>query len=292
MLKCYWGVIMLDEYKDKQKLFFDYISKSVSLGKISHAYFIETNGVSYAKDLAISLAKYFLDTDVVVSDQIDQGNYPEVKIIDSGLEIKKEEILSLQEAFSVKPIYGKYMIYIICDATLLNNSSCNTLLKFLEEPNPHIIAILMAENVNLVKDTIISRCQILSLVGDALSFSNFEKRFEKFSLESALDFYSCLEEDSNLLFANNEIYSFKEDLKLLLETGLYLYSDVLHFLNGNEDIFFASIASEIEKIASKNTKDDIIRKIDVIASFMKNVKYNVNRDLFIDNFVITLGGAK
>ena len=39
------------------------LENSINNNKISHAYLIETNGVSYGYDLAISLAKFFLCID-------------------------------------------------------------------------------------------------------------------------------------------------------------------------------------------------------------------------------------
>ena len=51
---------MLDKYKDSQKVFYDYFMHSNSVGHISHAYMIESNGVSYAFNLALDLAKFFL----------------------------------------------------------------------------------------------------------------------------------------------------------------------------------------------------------------------------------------
>ena len=42
-------------------------------------------------------------------------------------------------------------------------SSANTILKFLEEPAPNIVAILLTKNIYQVLETIVSRCQIISL---------------------------------------------------------------------------------------------------------------------------------
>ena len=56
-----WEVIdVLEEYKESQSIFYNYIVNSVNNDCISHAYLIETNGVSYGLNLAVSLAKFFL----------------------------------------------------------------------------------------------------------------------------------------------------------------------------------------------------------------------------------------
>ena len=54
-------------------------------------------------------------------------------------------------------------IYIIKDCDKMNKQASNSLLKFLEEPVPGIIAILMTNHIGKLLDTIISRCQLIRL---------------------------------------------------------------------------------------------------------------------------------
>ena len=78
---------------------------------------------------------------------VETNNYPDLKIIETNnLQYKKEEIKNLQKEFKTKPIYGKYKIYIIKECEKLTENISNTILKFLEEPEEGIIAILMVEN--------------------------------------------------------------------------------------------------------------------------------------------------
>ena len=53
------------------------------------------------------------------------------------------------------------LLFIIYNAEKLNTSSANTILKFLEEPEENIIAVLTTDNRYQVLDTILSRCQNL-----------------------------------------------------------------------------------------------------------------------------------
>lgn len=62
-----------------------------------------------------------------------------------------------------KSINSGKQFYIIEYAENLNSSSANALLKFLEEPDDEIIAILVTKNINKVISTIVSRCQIVNL---------------------------------------------------------------------------------------------------------------------------------
>ena len=89
--------------------------------------------MSFVKDMICN------DADKNIKDnickQIDNDEYIELKIINpQGLQIKKEEMMNLQEEFKSKPIEGKKKVYIINNAEKFNSSSANTILKFLEEP--------------------------------------------------------------------------------------------------------------------------------------------------------------
>ena len=56
---------------------------------------------------------------------LNNGSYPDLKIIDLNSKvIKKEEILKLEEEFLVKPLLGKYKVYIIfnCENCLRKSS--------------------------------------------------------------------------------------------------------------------------------------------------------------------------
>ena len=44
---------MLEDYKEKQPLFYNQVSKIIKSDKISHAYLIETNDCPYGFDIAI-----------------------------------------------------------------------------------------------------------------------------------------------------------------------------------------------------------------------------------------------
>ena len=68
---------MLSKYKDSQKMFYDYFLKSNESEHLSHAYLIETNGVSYSYSLALDLAKFLLCNGVYdekICDLVDSGN--------------------------------------------------------------------------------------------------------------------------------------------------------------------------------------------------------------------------
>jgi len=83
------------------------------------------------------------------------------KITKSGSEIIKiSQIRNIKTFLSQKSINSEKKIILIINAHLLNEAASNCLLKTLEEPSNGIF-ILLTSKLNLLLDTIISRCQIV-----------------------------------------------------------------------------------------------------------------------------------
>ena len=90
---------MLEDYKEKQPLFYNQVSKIIKSDKISHAYLIETNDCPYGFDIAMSLSKSFLCqkknnspcSSCNICLNIDTNNYPDLKIIEADSKIIKKE---------------------------------------------------------------------------------------------------------------------------------------------------------------------------------------------------------
>ncbi len=288
---------MLESYKLKQESFYKFVTKVKENNKISHAYLIETNGVSYGFDLACDMARYFLaDFSVAKDYEFD------LVVIDNVVdEIKKEQVIQLQKQFMTKPIYGKYKIYIVKDASLLNKSSSNAILKFLEEPEEGIIAILLVNNINNVMETIVSRCQIISLIPESNNVKNLfipycnnnfeiDEFYEKKMVE-IVNFYEKLEQLGTKMIVYKNNYFDLDYLSLFLQVGVHFYFDILMMLLGQDNFYISDFLVIKNNIMKNNNIDDIISKIDILNQFILNVNYNVNKDLFVDNFIITFSGG-
>ncbi len=303
---------MLVDYKLKEEIVYNYFINSVHNNKISHAYLIEDNGNQLESyNFIISIIKYLLCSNNNVEKEncgncnicslINELNYPELKIIEpDGINIKKEQMLDLQNAFSTKPIYGKYRICIIKSSEKLNSSSANSILKFLEEPTENVIIFLMANYKYKVIPTIVSRCQVLKLnllnnKVNSLS-SNIKNNYfsdEKEYIEYVKKIISLIKEFEIIKYevlANKEIYNYKDNLKLFLDVMILIYNDML---NKNEYInIYDGYCEEISNICSSINQDDIIKRINVLILFSNNEKYNVNKELFIDNLFISMVEGK
>jgi len=108
------------------------------------------------------------------------GNSDLEKIIKTGSEIIKiAQIRNIKTFLGQKSINSDKKIVLIIDAHLLNEAASNCLLKTLEEPSNGIF-ILLTSKLNLLLDTIISRCQIVR-------FRSFSSKQIKSILKEYLD---------------------------------------------------------------------------------------------------------
>ena len=136
------------------------------------------------------------------------------KTIKSGSEIIKiSQIRNIKTFLGQKSINSEKKIVLIIDAHLLNEAASNCLLKTLEEPSNGIF-ILLTSKLNLLLDTIISRCQIIRF----RSFSSkqiksiFEDYLEtsKLKINTKLKFEDLINSANgspNKLLNNIEIWS-------------------------------------------------------------------------------------
>lgn len=92
------------------------------------------------------------------------GELPAEKTDNKPFSIRKENILNLQDTFSKTAENEKgNQVYILEQYENANPSASNSLLKFLEEPQPGLIGILCTNEISRVLPTIVSRTQTIAL---------------------------------------------------------------------------------------------------------------------------------
>jgi len=326
-MNLFGGVSVLDDFKIEQSVIYKMLINSVKNNKCSHAYLIESNGYSKTLDLALAFAKYILCPNSFTNcnncencnqcKNIDKNEFLELKVIEAeGQWIKKNQLEELQYNFSKKSILGNKKVYIINGAEKLNVSSSNSLLKFLEEPEDGIIAILITNNIYQLLDTIISRCQILKLnkvdknnvenilnrLGNNLfnnkidieNYINNEENVTK--LEKIIEFIKYYEDNhmNTLIYINklwNQYFNEKQEINNAMNILVLFYKDVLNMKIGNEINVFKEYVKEIEYVAQKNEIDAIISKINVIMNLKEKIKFNINNSLLMDKLLIELEGC-
>lgn len=299
---------MLDEFMNEQKVAHRILTNSIIKNKCSHAYLIETNGYLKKIELAKAFAKYLLCPNNYSNNQrcvnctqcenIDKNIFGELKIIEpDGMWIKKEQLLELQEEFKMKSVLANKKVYIITDATKLNPSSSNSILKFLEEPSDNIVAILLADNIHQLLDTIVSRCQVITLNKILQTENKLESllsvNIENLDLvkETSVNFINEIEKQkektilyTKKLFHNN--IQDKNELIVSFEIMILYYKDAINEkLNRNLELF------DNVNMLTNNDIEELNRKIKVITNLKNKIYVNANTNLLVDKLILELGGT-
>lgn len=302
---------MFSEYKEKQKIGYKTLINAVNSNKISHAYLIETNkyieSFDFVKKFAIEILKKNCYENIDVETLVENNNYPDLKIIETdNLQYRKDEIRNLQKEFKTKPIYGKYKIYIIKECEKLTENISNTILKFLEEPEEGIIAILMVENEYQLLTTITSRCQIISLKNimkeekDIITFyekNNYKMQNEeniKEEIDKIMKFIIAIEKykKNAIIYEKkflDELLNSKEQVLKVLNILKLFYVETLNLKFQIQLSYLNEYKNFIEKINSVNSEKKLIHKIQTLMKLEKQIYYNVNINLFIDKLLLELG---
>lgn len=276
----------MNEYDDLKKLFNAITTKK----KVGHAFLFNVDD-SYDTSLAINFIKEILKNDIIDVDtddsqyekfsyQLDNNIFPDLMIIKSfDKVIKKEQILNIKAEMKEKSINSGKQFYIIEYAENLNSSSANALLKFLEEPDDEIIAILVTKNINKVISTIVSRCQIVNL-------NHYNRKKDEQYFELALKYLLIYEDKKEKAVSYlSELYEISsDDLKGMINSWIYIYKNVLKLLL-NKDSEEAN-NEYILALSKKNNIESVIDKLDKLEKMSNLILYNVNVRIILDELFI------
>ena len=282
----------MDEKENVIIKFNNTIDKYVKKDRVNHAYLIETNydnKITLAEELIKKILSF---ENSITIEELKLNN--DLIIIESDTNtIKTEEIENLKDQFITTSLNGTPRIYIINEAEKLNDFASNKLLKFIEEPEENIIAILLTENKNNLLETIISRCQIIRFF---LNQNNI-KKLERDYIEELFNFVINIEENNEEAIAFQNKYDIKKlsDRKYLqdfLNNILYIYDDVILYKINKTVEYFTTDIDKINKISENNDINDIKRKINAINTCINRIKYNPNTKLLIDKLILLMTGVE
>lgn len=146
-------------------------SHALTHQKWSHAYLLAGQQGMPLKEVAFYLAKSLVcehgtplaDASCATCQRIDNGDFVDLKFMDGATgSIKKQDVLDLEQSFSISSleIFSR-QIYILHLVEKMTPEAVNALLKFLEEPQQEIYAILTTESIDSLLPTITSRSQVV-----------------------------------------------------------------------------------------------------------------------------------
>ena len=316
---------MLDDFILEQPIAVSILKNAIKKNKLVHAYLFETNGYNKKEEFIFSFIKSLLCPNnffayngcskCTICQAIDDKCYTEIKIINpDGMWIKKEQLDILQQEFSKKAVIGTKKIYIINEAEKMNTSAANSILKFLEEPVPNIIAILVTDNIYQLLDTIISRCQTISLKKIAVTseneieeiadsvFYDKEKKSEFIANPENINLIDNIKKFINyyennkldvLLYTQKYWFNFfndKEKNIFAYNVMLLYYRDILNVKIGHAVMVFKKDYNNFVNICAKMSEYEICTKISKILHAKEKIKNNINLNLLLDNLILDLEG--
>lgn len=273
--------------------FFHYVDTIINNHKLSHSYIIELSNYDDDLKCVFDFIKMILldcsyeemcqSSDNIVH-LVDSGFYPDLFIIESdGNYIKKNQLLNLQKDFSNKSLLDGKRIYLIKNAEKLNPASANTILKFLEEPEDNIVAILLTDNRYHILDTILSRCQILSL-----NRKDVDMTLDDDGLVDLLRMFI----NPRDFFLNYQIIITKLfDKNAAIDRFHSLENIFVQYINGLY-LNYQSVPNDIISILDNIGYDKILIYLSIIEDEIPKLDFNVNYKLWLDSLFsrFVLGG--
>ena len=288
---------MLEQLRENQQLFYEQAIVPLNSGRINHAYLIETNnnedelvdtylnefykqllicGLNESNEVGISKEKLI--------NLLENKSYPDLlEIKPENNVIKKEQLLEMMEKFSNKSVYGTYQIYVIHHAEMLNLSSANTILKFLEEPENSIIAVLLSTHRYKVLPTILSRCTVMTLKQEKSNMIDVNDNQILIKLLNNL----LIDTEPLIILFNDYYESLFQTKELSLDT-LKKISKILQYYIQTNDLSSLSIKSSDINL----NKFQLLEIVSIIDEFSVKLQYNVNIKLWLDSLLIKLTEVK
>lgn len=209
---------------------------------------------------------------------VDSDSYPDLYIIEpDGKEIKKSQLMDLQKEFQNKSLLENKRIYILKEADKLNEAAANTILKFLEEPAEDIVAILVTTNRYKMLETILSRCQVLSID----------------SKDKQIAYDDCIMDLVNFMCSGDTLFINYNDI---VDNILPDKTIAIERLKIVEDIFVQYLTNRCDSDLAKYMKhlpdEQIVKYTLIIEEYLKKIQYNVNYKLWLDSFFARLLGGE
>ncbi len=254
--------------------------------KLAHAFLFETNDIDACLDdinlflKQINCPNTFIENcnneDCNFCRLLDNKNLPSYYLIEpDGTQIKKIQVQEIMEKFSTIPVYSKYHMYIVKNCDLLNVSSANSILKFLEEPNDNIIGFYVTSNKMSVLPTIRSRCQEISMFYDE-SF-NYLKNIDK--IQSL--FNGIYKNKEAILYIREIAVNSFENRKEWIE----FFTDVIYVFND----FYRTKSSDYGILLLRDFSDEkLVKLVLLLETILKYLQSNGNIELILDKLVIEM----
>lgn len=254
--------------------------------KNSHIFLVETDDEEKALVDLKDIIKSLISKDITTDHQIDDETYLEMILIrPDGKDIKKDQIMELQNRLKTKPILSDYMVYIITPAEAMNEIAANKLLKTIEEPNSNVIGFMITKKIDILLPTIKSRCETISM----LYGNQYNGKIPDDLNKTVSNIVNSIEKKDH-----HQFYIAKKDDKFLKENARIVEELVKDYYNTacNFDSKYNLDTALIEFIKKNNEYKTLIKKAKYINSIFNKLTKNMNFDLLLEKIFIELKDVK
>lgn len=235
-----------------------------------------------------------------------------------------DEVRKIIEEVNKKPYEGDRKVILIHNAEKLTVQAQNALLKTIEEPPNGVFIILLTTNLEIILETIKSRCQIYKLtplnkeemlevlnrrtgieeniIKSALAYAHgIPGRAERFlddeSLEKMRDLILLMLKDvskrdvDSILKYEKEFLKFKDEKEELLSVIELFIRDIILFkeLNNKDMVINSDKISEIDELnqlMSYKRLEGMIKYIkEARVGFKNNTNFSINIDIMLMGFL-------
>ena len=323
-----------EQLEELQPTVLKMLKNSLVKNRVAHAYLLEGIRGTGKREIALLLTKALFCEAII--DQykpceecsncrrINHGNHPDVHIVEpEGLSIKVDQIRHLQVEFSKKGLESLKKVYLLIHADKMSGSASNSLLKFLEEPNPGTVAFLLTEQPQKILPTILSRCQILTFhplspqimikqlvengveaqkapllaqltnsLDEALKL-NVDEWFAQ-AQKIVVKLYEVLKKNQLEAMVTLQADWFshfkdKEQIHRGLDLLLLIFKDLLYIqLDRQEQIVFREESGRLQQFALQTSGRHISDQMSAILDAKRKLERNMNPQLMMEQLVLKL----
>ena len=238
-----------------------------SNGNLSHAQLISGEDGIGKSILAEILGKLILNGDLNRK-YVDIINYKPSKA-----SFGVDDVREIIDEVNKKPFEGDKKVIIIHQGNKLTIQAQNALLKTIEEPPTEVYIIILCESLELILDTIKSRCEIYKLTPltkdelyKYIAIKGYDYSEEEKS--SAIAFSEGIPGRIDRYFSDTELQELRDKIV-----------DLLLQLTNNE--IEAILEKEEQLVSYKQNKEEVIN---VLSSFIRDIL--VNKEVYNENLII------
>lgn len=322
----------LIRFKDQQ-IVVDRLKTSFKNNRVGHAYIFDGERGTGKEDIALFFAKLLLCQQPIEATpceacrscmRVTSRNHPNVTLIyPDGQTIRKGQMDEFLIEMTKKSFEGGRKIYIISQAERMNAASANALLKYLEEPDGAVTAVLLTDAYSSILPTIQSRCQRISFLPPSrevmislleekditrsmaatvtMLTANIDEAIElaqddafAHMRKTVLKLVEALDQNVHeaLLYIQStwsQVFKEREEVDRGLDLLLYAYRDIVAFKSELTSVSAYPDQREfLNSLAMKMTYTQLSLVMEAILQAKRQLGGNMNRQLLMEQLMLNM----